>query len=109
MAAIGLALQDARALKLGQHPVQGGFGQAGPLDQALQRHALVVAGDQFEQRKQAQRRRVALEGLDGLVRVGIGGSGGGIHHIGEISTGSGKRLNSYRFMELVVDVMVFPV
>jgi hypothetical protein len=57
-----VALQHAGAFQLLQHAVQGRLGQAGFLDQALQRQQAILAGDDFQQREQAQGRRVAVDG-----------------------------------------------
>ena len=58
-----------------QHAVQGGFGQAGFVHQTLERKVLVFGSNHFEQGKQAQRGRVAVE----FNRDGLGGGGHRFH------------------------------
>jgi hypothetical protein len=76
VAAVGLALDHAGAFQLLQHAVQRRLGQAGFFHQRRQGEEVVLARDHFQQREQAQRGRVAVDG-DGLGQSFAGG--GGIH------------------------------
>jgi hypothetical protein len=59
-ATVGIPLQHSCTFQLLQHAMQGGLGQSRLLHQTLQREELVLAGDHFQQGKQAQCRRVTV-------------------------------------------------
>ena len=77
--------------------MQRGFGDARLFDQALQREELVLGRDHFEQREQAQRRRVAVDAGSSVGR-------GMCVHVRPIIVNCSYQDNTFRFFDFLLDV-----
>ena len=70
---VAAALEQVGGFELLQHAVQRGLGQRRGVGQTLEREVLVFGRNDFEQREQAQRGRVAVD------FQGVRGGGNGLH------------------------------